>query len=107
MLNASYKFLTAAMVLTLGTVLLIGSGQYEKSMTTGKQSIQRTVSNGEVWEYAKDWYDGYNLHEYVKIKGKIGKNGDVIHFRDNATGLLVFRDVSKVEYDQVKTETTF
>ena len=98
--------LTAGMTaLALGTVLLIGSGQVEKERTIDGFSAQKSIPTDEVWEYVKEWHDGYNVHEFVKIKGKKGKNGEVKYYRDNATGLLVFRDVTKAEYEAAKKAT--
>ena len=100
-----YKLPAALTALALGTVLLIGSGPVEKGAHIHVVSAQKCIPTGEVWEYVKEWHDGYNVHKYVKIKGKRGKNGEVKYYRDNATGLLVFRDVTKAEYEAAKNAT--
>ena len=105
MLNRSSKLMAGAMVLALGTVLLIGSSKVEKETKIDNSSV-RNITVGDVWDYVKEWHDGYNIHKYVKIKGRKGKNGEMKYYRDNATGLLVFQDVSKAEYEAAK-QTTF
>ncbi|WP_353662661.1 hypothetical protein [Hydrogenimonas sp. SS33] len=86
MLNYLKKAVVASSILLIsGTVLLEGSSH----------SVDDVA-----WDYAADWYDGYNVHPYVKIKAVIDPSGKVRHLKDNATGMYQFVEVSKAEYER-------
>jgi hypothetical protein len=99
MLNITNKLFAAAAATALGTVLLLAGSGYERGAAASDHCLRIQKSENGTWEYVKDWHDGYNLHKYAKIKVKITTDGKVSPQKDNATGLVVFRDVTEAEYN--------
>ncbi len=50
------------------------------------------------WEYITNWFDGYNLHPYVKLKICPTVRGLTTPCKDNATGLMIFEDITRLQY---------
>ena len=54
--------------------------------------------DGALWEVLKDWHDGFNRHPYVQVKVDIDSDGKIVYRRDNASGLMIFRDLTARQY---------
>ena len=104
MLNDSGKWMLALTAVAIGTALLAG-GTYERAPeNVGCLKLEKSADG--TWEYVKAWHDGYNLHPYAKIRVKIGPAGTLRPERDNATGLILFEEVSEAEYNAARCART-
>jgi hypothetical protein len=91
----------AATATAICTALLAG-GKYEKRIDPADHCLKLQKSEHGTWEYVKDWHDGYNVHPYARIKVRVDGHGRLIPERDNATGLVVFQEISEAEYNAVQ-----
>ena len=105
MLNQTNKLMLAATATAICTALMAGGG-YEKDADPSERCLKLLQSENGTWEYVRNWHDGYNLHPYAKIKVKIGAAGTLRPERDNATGMVVFREISEAEYNAAKCTRT-
>ena len=101
MLNITNKLIAAAAATALGTVLSM-AGAERSGTVISDHCVRLQKSENGIWEYVKDWHDGYNVHPYARIKVKITPEGKVLPQKDNASGLVVFQDITEAEYNATR-----
>ena len=106
MLTSSKKFLSIALLFALGSGAIVASGGHYEKKTLISSSMQRDLSD-ETWDFARNWFDGYNVHPFVKIKSSLDQKGRIVHLRDNATGMPIFREISANEYKKAANSAIF
>ncbi|WP_456452145.1 hypothetical protein [Hydrogenimonas sp.] len=100
MLIITNKIIAVTAASAIATTLLL-AGNTLATEASQAPCIKLQKSENGMWEYVRNWHDGYNLHPYAKIKVEVGADGALKYRRDNATGLLVFKDISEAEYAAV------
>ncbi len=99
MFASSRKFIGIALLFALGSVAIVANSDYRRSVPLSAHSQAVPAESADYWDFAANWFDGHNIHPYVKIKSTIDENDCVSHVRDNATGLPIFEEISAEEFD--------
>ncbi|MDD4855916.1 MAG: hypothetical protein PHQ22_10165 [Sulfuricurvum sp.] len=89
----------------LGISMDVSLGTLTKDLYKQYKYGPEYLRKGEFWDYLTNWEatpnDGiYNPIPYAKVKALRNSDGSVTYYKDNATGMYVFQEIYKTEYDQ-------
>jgi Ca2+-binding RTX toxin-like protein len=88
----------------LGISMDVSLGTLTKDLYKQYKYGPAYLRKGEFWDYLTNWEatpnDGvYNPIAYAKVKALRNSDGSVTYYKDNATGMYVFQEIYKTEYD--------
>ena len=88
----------------LGISMDVSLGTITKDLYKQYKYGPEYLRKGEFWDYLVNWEatpnDGvYNPIAYAKVKAVVNDDGSITYYKDNATGMFVFQEISKSEYD--------